>query len=167
MGRFIQYNAQGRPNIRWPGSVAALGRGCLRHHSGEPAIGRHLGRRGLWPGPKLHFLADCAEGDGKPRLVRRMETDSFRVGEATSRCHKLGTWIHWHDSTRDRRASATEWEYGAPPRRCHMTTTCLARRERLPARGRGERRKLSMRPICAWLNPLQSSEAVRCQTFGV
>jgi hypothetical protein len=94
-----------------------------------------------------------------PRLVRRTETDSFRVGEATSRCHKLGTWIDWRDSTRDRRASAIEWGYGAPPRRCHMTTMCLARREPLPARGRGRRRKPSMRPFCAWFNPQKRSVA--------
>jgi hypothetical protein len=47
-------NAQGRPNIRWPGSGAAVGRGrCrLRHHSCEPAIGRYLRGRGPWPGPE-------------------------------------------------------------------------------------------------------------------
>jgi hypothetical protein len=43
-------NAQGRPNIQWRESGAAVGRGRCRHHSCEPAIGRYLGGRGPWPG---------------------------------------------------------------------------------------------------------------------
>ena len=48
------------------GSGAAVGRDRCRHHFCEPAIGGYLGRMGPRRGPKLHFLADCAQGDGKP-----------------------------------------------------------------------------------------------------
>src|ERR1700722_4315899 len=126
--------------------VALLGESCAGH---EGESGGDADCCGSFQHPISFSEGRRDYQRGRDSSIRRTETDSFRVGDATPRCHKLCTSIDWRDSTRDRRASATEWEYGAPPRRCHKTTTCPVRREPLPARGRRRRRGRSRRSFYA------------------